>query len=440
MEATDENNSQNVADVGVVQNSSYPTDLTEEKSKPSADASARTIPNGGVHAWLQVVGAFFVYFNTWGLLSAYGAFQAFYETNLLRNHTPFQISTIGSLQSFLLVFLGFLAGPIYDAGYFRPLLGAGSLLIFVGTIAQSFCTEFWQLLLAEGLCIGIGCGCLGILSVAVPAVWFSTRLPLANGIAASGSGLGGAIFPILIRNILPQVGFGWTVRAIALVVLLTLGAANLILRVPQTGPRKVRQLVDRASLTDWPYVLFVLGCFTVFLGLYTPFFYGQTYVVTTGIMSEGTAFYLVTAMNLASIPGRVMPGLVAHRLGSMDMIVGTSVGIAATGLGFLGTKSVGSVFAVASLYGFLVGTFFALQPTNFVRLTDDMRVMGTRFGMAFTVMSVALLFGSPISGALQDQAGYDASWAWVGVTVIVGGGIIAAARVMKVGWDVTIRY
>lgn len=25
-------------------------------------------PNGGLHAWLQVLGAFFMYFNTWGKL------------------------------------------------------------------------------------------------------------------------------------------------------------------------------------------------------------------------------------------------------------------------------------------------------------------------------------------------------------------------------------
>lgn len=126
-----------------------------------------------------------------GLLSSFGTFQSFYEEEILQSKSSFQISIIGSLQSFLLVFLGFLAGPLYDAGYSRHLLSCGSVLIVGGTIAQSFCAEFWQLLLAQGLCIGIGCGCLAILSVAIPSLWFTHRLPLANGIAASGSGVGG---------------------------------------------------------------------------------------------------------------------------------------------------------------------------------------------------------------------------------------------------------
>ncbi|KAI1841010.1 hypothetical protein JX265_012887 [Neoarthrinium moseri] len=417
----------------------------------NANASPRVIPDSGVQAWLQVLGAFCIYFNTWGrssvpvsvccyeltsqgLLSSFGSFQAFYETDLLESYTHFQISTIGSLQSFLLVFLGFLAGPIYDAGYCRHLLFFGSLLIVVGTICQSFCTELWQLLLAQGLCIGVGCGCLAILSVAIPSLWFAKKLPLANGIAATGSGLGGVIFPIIIRNALPTVGFGWTVRVIALVALVLLGAANLVVRVPES-PRQRRRLVDRASLSDWPYVLFVLGCFTVFLGMYTPFFYVQSFAIQSGITSQNVAFYIVTAMNLASIPGRIIPALLAQRLGPLNMIIAASIALAATGLGFLGTKNVISVYAVAIVYGFFTGAFFALQPTNFVQLTSDMRILGTRFGMAFTVMSVALLFGPSISGALQDAYGYYASWVWVAVTILAGGLIIGAASVMKTRKD-----
>lgn len=168
-------------------------------------------PNGGTRAWLQVLGSFMLYMNTWGeshgtiinqrlltfktltigLLSSYGTIQTYYETELLRSDTSFRISIIGALQSFLLVFLGFLAGPIYDAGFFRYLLIVGSVLIVAGTLAQSFCTQLWQLIIAEGACVGLGCGCLGILSVAIPASWFTSKLPLANGIAASGSGFGG---------------------------------------------------------------------------------------------------------------------------------------------------------------------------------------------------------------------------------------------------------
>lgn len=101
------------------------------------------------------------------------------------------MSTIGSLQSFVMVFLGLFSGPLFDKGHFRLLLGIGSLLIVLGTIVQGFCVEYWQLLLSQGVCIGLGMGCLAVPSVAVASSWFTTKLPLANGIVVSASGFGG---------------------------------------------------------------------------------------------------------------------------------------------------------------------------------------------------------------------------------------------------------
>lgn len=90
-----------------------------------------------------------------------------------------------------MVFLGFIIGPIYDLGYSRYLLMVGSILVLVGLILQAFCQNLWQFLLCQGLIIGLGTGCLSTLGVALPSQWFSTRLALANGIAANGSGVGG---------------------------------------------------------------------------------------------------------------------------------------------------------------------------------------------------------------------------------------------------------
>lgn len=132
--------------------------------------------------------------NCWiqlGVVASYGTFQSIYEDDALSSHSPFEISVIGSLQTFLMVSLGLIVGPIYDAGYFRHLLVLGAVLVFAGTLLQSFCDAFWQYLLTQGVLVGLGAGCLSLLAVIVPSLWFNTKLPIANGIAASGSGLGG---------------------------------------------------------------------------------------------------------------------------------------------------------------------------------------------------------------------------------------------------------
>lgn len=242
------------------------------------------------------------------------------------------------------------------------------------------------------------------------------------------------VFPIVIKNLLPKIGFGWTVRVVALIVLVTLAICNIVLRGPGASAKR-RALVHRESLTDWPYVALILAYFTVFLGLYTPFFYVESFAVGNDIASEDTAFYLLAVVNLASILGRIIPNIhLSDMMGPMNMITATTVILAATSLGFIGVKNAAGVFVVSVVYGFFTGTFFALQPTIFVRLTGDMSVMGTRFGMAFSIMSFGLLIGSPISGVLQRAFGsYNASWVWAAITLAVGSVLLFVSRTLKVG-------
>ncbi len=54
----------------------------------------------------------------------------------------------------------------------------------------SLCSRYWQVLLAQGICVGLGSGLLGLTSAAVIPLYFSSRRMVATGIAATGSSLG----------------------------------------------------------------------------------------------------------------------------------------------------------------------------------------------------------------------------------------------------------
>jgi MFS family permease len=45
-------------------------------------------------------------------------------------------------------------------------------------------------MLAQAVCVGVGCGCLFVPSVAIIATYFSRKKAFATGLAASGSSLG----------------------------------------------------------------------------------------------------------------------------------------------------------------------------------------------------------------------------------------------------------
>jgi MFS family permease len=137
-----------------------------------------------------------------GIVGSYGAFQTYYELDLLSDKSPSDISWIGSLQAFLLLVVGVLTGPFYDWGYFRALIFVGCFLEVFGMMMLSLCKAYWEVALAQALVVGVGCGCSFIPSVAILPSYFSTKKGLVNGIAASGSGLGMLHFTqLLLLNI-----------------------------------------------------------------------------------------------------------------------------------------------------------------------------------------------------------------------------------------------
>jgi len=131
-------------------------------------------------------------------VNTYGVYQTTYEISILKANGPSQIAWIGSVQAFLLMLVGGLTGPVYDAGHFRALLAVGSFLVVFGHMMLSLCTEFYQVLLAQAFCIGIGTGCLFVPGVAIISTYFHSKLALATGLAASGSSLGTFTIPFVL--------------------------------------------------------------------------------------------------------------------------------------------------------------------------------------------------------------------------------------------------
>ena len=63
-------------------------------------------------------------------------------------------------------------------------------MVVFGHMMLSLCHEFWEVLLAQAFVVGIGAAALFVPSIAILPTYFTTKIPLAIGIAASGSSLG----------------------------------------------------------------------------------------------------------------------------------------------------------------------------------------------------------------------------------------------------------
>jgi hypothetical protein len=136
-------------------------------------------PDGGRVAWLQVLAMALVNFNNFGLVNSFGVFQAYYEAELLSDYSPPSIAIIGTLEGALLLIVGVVSGPLFDKGYFKPTLVFASFGLVFALMMLSLSTEYYQVLLTQGILLGLCSGLLYIPRSVSRASMAFTTIPIS---------------------------------------------------------------------------------------------------------------------------------------------------------------------------------------------------------------------------------------------------------------------
>jgi predicted MFS family arabinose efflux permease len=178
---------------------------------------------------------------------------------------------------------------------------------------------------------------------------------------------GSVIYPIIFRKLMDPLGFGWTTRIIAFIALGGLGISLAVMRMRLPPPKSTRSLLDLSAFKEAPFIIFSFGLFCAFVGLYFPFFYLPTYMRTVVHSSDNLAFYIIAILNATSVFGRITPGVVADRIGSLNTIIPMGLIAAILAYAWIGIKNVGSTIVFACLYGFASGAIVSLPPTIVAR-------------------------------------------------------------------------
>ncbi|KAF9637981.1 Major facilitator superfamily [Lasiodiplodia theobromae] len=396
-------------------------------------------PDGGFKAWTQVFMGHLVLINGWGYLSSFGLFQSYYTTSL--SATPSAISWIGSIQIFLVYLVGTFSGRALDAGYYHTVLTLGSFLQVLGVFMTSISTQYWQLFLAQGICKGLGDGLVFCPTVSLVATYFSKKRSLAMACTASGGATGGIIFPLIAQQLLPKVGFGWTVRTMGFVILLNAAVIVSIARV-RLPPRKTGPLVEWSAFREPSYTLFCIAMFFNLWAVYFAYFYISTFAKTIIGLSASESLTLLLVMNAVGIPGRLACGLTADRLlGPINTLIPVAFFAGVLFYSWAAVSTAGALYAFCVLYGFFGAGIQSLFPASCASLTADLKKMGTRTGMCFSFISVACLTGPPIAGALIQHRHGDFLYAQVfGGSAFLGGTLmLVAARMAKNGLSLKSR-
>ncbi|KAL9708744.1 hypothetical protein Ac2012v2_008124 [Leucoagaricus gongylophorus] len=326
-------------------------------------------------------------------------------------------SWIGSVQLFLQYALGVVVGRVYDLGYFQYLIGVGTVLQTVSLFMLSLTRPYHysEIFLSQAIGMGLGQAMLFLPSISVISHHVKTRRVMATGIAVSGASVGGIVWPIILNRASQKLDFPNAVRISAAILGIFLLVANSLYFIACSKRKATRVVAHhkpnfRGMLSDWPYSISILSAFCVNLGLFFPYFYLQSYAVYQRL-EPSFAFYLLAILNAGGVFGRVLPNFLADRFGTYNMLLLSLYISSVLVFAILAIHTPAGLTCLALLYGFWSGSYVSLIPSLLVQLTSGPGELGVRMGIAFSIVAVSLLGGTPIEGVLLGTHGEHFAWA-----------------------------
>ncbi|KAI0014090.1 major facilitator superfamily domain-containing protein [Xylariaceae sp. FL0662B] len=390
-------------------------------------------PDGGLVAWSQVVSAHISNMMSWGYGIGYAVFQLHYRQTM--GLPTAQVSWVGSIQLFLYFVVGLGSGRLSDAGYTGLLYGIGAVMGVFGIFMTSLATRYWQILLAQGFCNGIGGGLMFMPGVTNLGTYFKRKRSLAMALQACGTSTGAILFPAIIQYLTPKLGFPWAVRicGFSAMFLCTVG---FILIKPRKLQRSPRSIIDWTAFKNTPFAVFAAGSVFIYFSLYTLMLYINSYAHDIIGITEMESVNFVLITNAAAIPARPVFGFLADRYtGPINTYGFNSAALGIVAFGWIGARTRVHMYVYATVTGFVNGASQGVFPGALSSLVTDVTKMGTWIGMVFALCGVSVLAGPPLMGEIIDADGGRYLWAqvWAGLVIIIGSAMVLFTSWL-VGW------
>ncbi|KZT20102.1 MFS general substrate transporter [Neolentinus lepideus HHB14362 ss-1] len=369
----------------------------------------------GWRAWTFCFASFWLETIVWGFGFSYGVFQEYYSTHEFQTTSNVAISAVGTVSiamtfgSTIPLMLFFRRYP----GLTKPTMWVGLLLAVAALIVSSFVNAVWQLIILQGIIYGWAGGMIYIPVVFWLPEWFVKHRGLAGGLVMGGSGIGGFVFPFILNALLSRVGFRWTLRIWALILVVVAGPSLLLVnpRVPlpkheKGAPRPSVLPKELPFFRDWVLWMFSLANILQALSYFPVSLYLT--VFTRSLSFEGSAAAVLSVFNVACVIGQVFIGWLCDRMPYAWIAVVTQLGSTLVAFLLWGYSSnLEMVFGFAVLFGGLSGSFASVwQPAATDCAGKRGELQPYIFGIFASLKGVAAVIGPVISGVMYD-AGKD---------------------------------
>ncbi|KAG6450732.1 uncharacterized protein LOC115443929 [Manduca sexta] len=186
--------------------------MTVEKSKGTDQkvppATRKVAPDGG-WAWMVCLGVSLVNFSTRSLEPSFGLlFKDLLDD--LGVHTT-GASVIASTLDSVVNFSGFFVGPVIKTFSYRKVCFVGSTICALGLLFTAPANSMGHILATYSILGGFGVGLASSSSFVSLNHYFSKKRGQAVGLSMAGTGFGLMVMPQLVKLLLGEFGFRWTV-------------------------------------------------------------------------------------------------------------------------------------------------------------------------------------------------------------------------------------
>lgn len=420
-----------------------------DQDESPAEYDEDEYPDGGVQAWLVVLGSFIGLVPVFGLVNSLGAIESYIANHQLADVAASTTSWIFSLYLAVSFLSCILAGGYFDRNGSKTPMCAGTVMFVGGIMCLANCAKLYQFILAFSFLCGTGTGVLMTPLVSVLATWFFKKRGTATSIATTGGSVGGVFLPIMLRKLYHEVGYPWAIRIVGFTCLACLIVSIVLCH--ERGKVECEPFESKKQLAKWyisssfnwryffdsKFLFAALGSSLAESSLTASSTYLASYALARG-NSESTAYALITATNGVGILGRYLSGYFADKYVGRFNVVIVTVLIAGLSnliiwLPFGGHP--GALWTYVCIYGFATGSILSLTPVCIGQIsrTED---FGKRYSTAYFLQAILTIPVLPIAGAIINKgspAEYNKFIAFVSVLMLVGGACYMVSRYICVG-------
>jgi len=272
----------------------------------------------------------------------------------------------------------------------------------------SAATEFWQLLLSQGIMFGIGASLAYIPAISLPAQWFNKRRSLVTGIASSGGGVGAVVLSLISQATITKVGIQWTLRILGILAFVLGIVATSLMKTRVVIKKSKSKLLDLSVLKVPGYPLYLVFAFIQIFGFITPLFFMPSYCTAIGISGTQTSAVLAVASGVGAA-GRIIAGQVADMVGPINILISFNMmaGLLCL-IVWLPARSLGVMMVFALFWGFFSPVYWALSVPTAAKIVG-LQKLSAAVSIGFLVNVIPPIFAAPIGSMIIARTASNAN-------------------------------